>query len=109
MDKKVVKLEPSKDGKCYYAKGFSVVKEGLVQAIGLLLKALLKCIKTDSPFWAARIQIVLEVRDGEIVNKFANLTISQDGVFETDTTVLDRDDVRVADSSVFEAMIRKAR
>lgn len=107
MDRTTVHLKTSEDGKRYYSSGFSILKEGIVKAIGLLLKALIKCINTKAQHWTARVQVVVEVQNGAIINKYANLTISPDGVFETDTTVIDREDLDISNSSTFDAMIRK--
>lgn len=95
----------------HYVKfnNYSAKKEMLAKAISFLLRVMLKAIKADTDTWAARLQVVIHVKDGEVVDKYANLVVSTDSLFESDTTVIDRNNVNLVDSDVFSSMIRKIK
>jgi hypothetical protein len=86
---------------------YTLNKKIVSKAIALLVRVILMAVKSETPHWISRLQLVIEVEDGIVKNKFANITVSTNFLLENDTTIIDRKDLEVGTSQFFETMIKK--
>ena len=90
-------------------KNYKVNKTLLSKAIKFLLQLLLRSVKVNKSNWSGRLNIVIEVKNNKIINKFSNLVISTNNVLETDTIIISKDRLNKENSHAFRAMIRKTK
>jgi len=86
-------------------KKYTLNHKKLSKATRDLIAELVDSVEVEGNSWTGRLKIVVEVEEGDVVDKFAKLVVSTDKVFETDTTIINAVDLAASDT--FKAMIKK--